>query len=266
MDWIRFESSAYWITFTVTFLLVAVWESKSPDRDLRFPTGRRWTIHGLLTLFSAVFRMLVLRLSPVAFALAQEHGRDISALPLWVGIPVTVLLLDLAKYGTHRLFHAIPWLWRIHRVHHSDPDFDVSTGLRFHPLEPLLPLSVEFAAILLLAPPVQGVIAAQLLPCTINFIQHANANLPSSWERGLQRWFVTPRMHRIHHSERIADQQSNFGDLFPWWDRWVGTYRAEAAEAKLVVGLRGYQNEQSVGLAEMLTQPFQASREPHTED
>lgn len=270
MDWIRFESAAYWMTFTVVFLLVATWESKQPERAWHIPAGRRWTTHGLLTLLSAIFRTSVMRLSPVAAALAAQNNSwslfRLPGLPFWAAVAATILLLDLSKYASHRLFHTVPWLWRIHRVHHSDPDFDVSTGLRFHPLEPFLPQGFDLALILLLAPPVEGVVAAQVLTCAINFIEHANANWPKPLERFLKGWLVTPRMHRIHHSEQVRDQQSNFGELLPWWDRCFGTYRAEPVEGTLVVGLRGYQEERSMVFPDMLAQPFQASREPHTED
>jgi len=270
MDWLRIGSSAYWGTFTVTFLLVAVWESRAPERDWIIPSGRRWTAHGSLTLIGAVIRTFAIRLSPVAAALAAQgnswSGLHVSALPLGLGVLFSIVLLDASKFLTHRLFHAVPWLWRIHRVHHSDPDFDVSTGLRFHPLEPFLPVGAELGLILLLSLPVEGVIASQVLTCAINFIGHANADVPKAWERILGWCVVTPHMHRIHHSEQVRDQQTNFGDLLPWWDRGFGTYRAEIGSGQFRVGLRGYQDKRSMELTEMLVQPFRASRDqPHSE-
>jgi sterol desaturase/sphingolipid hydroxylase (fatty acid hydroxylase superfamily) len=264
MDWVRIGGAAYWVTFTVAFLLVGAWESRHPERAWIVSAGRRWTMHGLLTVLGALLRALVFRLSPVAAAIGPARSWSlpwVGELPLWVGVLLTVLLLDLSKYATHRLFHAIPWLWRVHRVHHSDPDFDVSTGLRFHPFEPLLPLAADLLLILLFALPAEGVIVAQVVSVATNFFEHANADLPSSWERALRGCLVAPRIHRIHHSDAFGDQQTNFGEAFVWWDRMFRTYREEASAGKVfAVGLRGYQDSRSVELPEMLTQPFQAER------
>jgi sterol desaturase/sphingolipid hydroxylase (fatty acid hydroxylase superfamily) len=266
MDWLKLESAAYWATFTVMFLAVAAWESRRPERDWRVPAGRRWAVHGALLLLGAAFRIAVLRLSLVGAALlAARNGWGLFhqfPAPLWIALPVTVLLLDFNHYVTHRLFHAIPWLWRVHRVHHSDPDFDVSTGLRFHPLEPLLPQLGGIAVVLALGAPPAAVLTATVLAAAINFAEHANANLPPTWERALAPWLVTSRMHRIHHSTQLRHQQTNFGELFPWWDRMAGTYLR--TEERLDVGLPGYQDARSVGLPELLSQPFQPSRAPRT--
>jgi sterol desaturase/sphingolipid hydroxylase (fatty acid hydroxylase superfamily) len=212
-----------------------------------------------LLLTGAALRWGIPKLSPVSAALGTSGG-VLRNLPEPAAFVVALLLLDLAKYGTHRLFHTVAWLWPIHRVHHSDPDFDVSTGLRFHPLEPLLPLGAELALIWGLGVPVSAVVATQVLVCASNFFQHANANLPEPWERYLGQWLVTPHFHRVHHSDQISDQQNNFGELFPWWDRGLGTYRKKATGEG--VGLRGYQDESSMRLAGMLLQPMQPSREP----
>lgn len=266
MDWLRLESSAYWMAFTVTFLFVAMWESWRPERELKISAGRRWTVHGVLMVSGAAVRLAVVRLSPVAAALYVAETREtmLQRTSLWVAIPLTVLMLDFAKYVTHRLFHSVGWLWRVHRVHHSDPDFDVSTGLRFHPLEPFLPQLADLGLILLVGPPVAAVVTATVLAAVINFLEHANATLPPKWEKALGTVFVTARMHRVHHSEAMADQQSNYGELFSWWDKLLGTYRAEPASAG--IGLRGYQDARSMGLSDMLLQPFQASREPQARE
>ncbi|MEO5924070.1 MAG: sterol desaturase family protein [Bryobacteraceae bacterium] len=264
MDWARIGSTAYWTTFTVAFLLVAAWESRAPERPWVVPAGRRWTVHGLLMISGALLRAAVLRLSPVAVAMGPARSWSFpwaSGLPVWVGVPVAVLLLDLSKYFTHRLFHAIPWFWRVHRVHHSDPDFDVSTGLRFHPLEPLLPVASDLLLIQLFALPVEGVIAAQLVSVASNFFEHANADVPDAWGKVLRGWLVLPRTHRIHHSDAFGDQQTNFGEAFVWWDKLFGTYRDRSeAGGTFAVGLPGYQEPRSVEFVEMLMQPFHAER------
>lgn len=266
MNWLNWESPAYWITFVASFLLVAVWESARSNRESLVPAGRRWSMHGLLLILVAALNTLLFRLTPVAAAVAAQGSSwgvlGFASIPFPVRAAATFLLLDFTKYATHWLYHHVAFLWPIHRVHHSDPDFDVSTGARFHPLEPLLVQAVDLGLILLLSPPPGAVLLAKLLGVASNFFEHANANLPPWLERGLRGWIVTPELHRIHHSQAMEEQRCNLGEVFPWWDKLLGTYQAEASggDAKLVVGLPGYQNERSVELREMLTQPFQGER------
>jgi sterol desaturase/sphingolipid hydroxylase (fatty acid hydroxylase superfamily) len=268
LDWHRFASPAYWIVFTVAFLAVAQWESARPLHSLRVPAQRRWKQHGILTIVGMILRFPIVRLSPVAGAiLAQQNDWAVFRQPLflrgsgwWVAAIVAILALDLTKYATHRLYHAISWLWRLHRVHHSDPDFDVSTGARFHPLEPLLVEAADLAAIWVLAPPVGAVFLAVMISVAVNFLEHANAELPEPWERRLRLFLITPALHRVHHSDRFEDQQRNFGETFPWWDRLFGTFAADSLNgAKARVGLPGYRGE-SVELGEMLLQPFRPEK------
>ena len=266
MDWLRLESPGYWIVFTASFLLVAVWESRRPNRECIVAVEQRWKMHGVLLCVIMVFTSTIFRLSPVAAAIAA-HGNPwgvlgFESIPLPVRAVAGILLLDFTKYFTHWLYHHVGFLWPIHRVHHSDPDFDVSTGARFHPLEPILVQAVDIGMILLLAPPPGAVLVAKLAGVAMNFWEHANANLPAGWDRMLRRWIVTPGLHRIHHSEGIAEQNKNFGEIFPMWDRLLGTYQAEAVggDEKLVVGLGGYQNARSLELGEMLIQPFRKER------
>jgi sterol desaturase/sphingolipid hydroxylase (fatty acid hydroxylase superfamily) len=265
MDWQRYQSSVFWITFTATFLVVAVWESKRPNRSWTLPTGKRWGIHALLFLSGAIVRALILRTTPVAVALivAESPWSVLAKAPWWLSVPLTVIALDLSKFVSHRLNHAVPWLWRLHRVHHSDPDFDLATGLRFHPLETLFVQGVDLVFIVLLAPPVSGVVIAMIVVTIINLVQHANADFPPVWEGALRPWLMTPACHRTHHSARVEDQLSNFGELVPWWDRLSGTYRArpEAGEANLEVGLIGYREESRNGFLALLGQPLEQDRE-----
>ena len=263
MDWLRFESPAYWTIFTISFLGIAAWESRSPHRPWMVPAERRWTRHGILLLIVAIFDTLVLRISPVAAAvLVQDKAWGILT---WPSIPFVVrfaagfLLLDLVKYAMHWLFHHVAFLWPVHRVHHSDPDFDVSTAGRFHPIEPLLVGGADLLLIVLLAPPPIAVLSAKLAGAFFNLWEHANATLPVALDRNLRRYIMTPTAHRIHHAEGIAEQNRNLGEIFPLWDRMFGTYRADDG-AGLRVGLRGYQNPRSLEIGEMLTQPFRRER------
>jgi len=171
---------------------------------------------------------------------------------------LAVLLLDLVKYAIHRTYHSVPFLWRVHQVHHSDPDFDVSTAVRAHPIEMIFTQGGYLAAVAILAPPVLAVLVAELASCFQSFFNHANASLPGWVEKPLRFLLITPDMHRIHHSEEVEEQYMNLGDIFPWWDHLFRTYLAAPAAGQdgMIPGLKGFQNEGSLGLAFMLRQPF----------
>jgi sterol desaturase/sphingolipid hydroxylase (fatty acid hydroxylase superfamily) len=202
------------------------------------------------------------RASPVVVAVAFAGSRygllNKSWIPFVGRCILAILLLDFVKYGVHRAFHAVSFLWRVHRVHHSDPDFDVSTAARVHPIEVVVLQGAYFAAIAIFAPPVIGVLIAELLSAFESFFGHANASLPGWVEKPLRLVLVTPDMHRIHHSEEVEEQYTNYGDCFPWWDRLFRTYLEQPAAGpqEIVVGLKGYQNEASLGVGFMLSQPF----------
>jgi sterol desaturase/sphingolipid hydroxylase (fatty acid hydroxylase superfamily) len=176
---------------------------------------------------------------------------------------LALLLLDFVKYATHWTYHSVPFLWRVHQVHHSDPDFDVSTGTRVHPIEVVLTQGVYLGVIAIFAPPVLGVLIAELAGAFQSFFGHANASLPGWMEKPLRVLFVTPDMHRIHHSEEVVEQFRNLGEIFPWWDRLFRTYLAAPAAGQdaMVVGLKGYQNNGSLGVAFMLKQPFVSEKQ-----
>jgi sterol desaturase/sphingolipid hydroxylase (fatty acid hydroxylase superfamily) len=264
MPWIKILSAAYWVLFVAAFLAVAVWESFQPKRALSAPAERRWGRHALLLAVSSVAQKAVFRVSPVVVAVAAANSRfgvfNKPWLPFVVRCGAAVLLLDLVQYGVHRTFHSVSFLWRIHEVHHSDPDYDVSTAGRFHPLEVIAVQGVNLAAVALLALPPIGVLVSGLLGLVINFFVHANASLPGWAERLLRSMIITPDLHRIHHSEEIGEQQRNLGQTFSWWDRLFGTYLAKpaAGEAGIVTGIKGLQNGESLGLGFMLAEPFRA--------
>lgn len=262
MSWVRIESYAYWITFVATFLAVAAWESFRPRRELSTAPERRWAPHGIVLLLCTIISVGVYRVSPVLLAASVAGNRfgmlNKAWLPFLGQCVLAVLLLDLVKYATHRAHHSIAWLWRVHRVHHSDPDFDVSTATRVHPIEVVAMQGAYFAAIAVLAPPVAAVLVVEIVSCFQSFFGHANASLPGWVEERLRVLFYTPDLHRIHHSEEFAEQSANFGDIFPWWDRVFRTYLATPAkgQAGLIVGVKGYQNQASLGVGFMLAQPF----------
>jgi len=266
VSWERIESYSYWILFAATFLGVAVWESFRPRRELSAAPERRWGKHGLVLVVGTVISVGIYRASPVVVALAFAGNRYGLLNKPWIpflGLCVlAILLLDFVKYAIHRVFHSVPFLWRVHQVHHSDPEFDVSTAARVHPIEIVLTQAVYLSVVAIFAPPVAGVLIAELISGFQSFFGHANASLPGWVEKPLRCVFVTPDMHRIHHSEEVEEQFTNFGDSLPWWDYLLRTYRAApaAGEKGMIVGLKGYQNDASLGLTFMLTQPFLPER------
>jgi len=179
-------------------------------------------------------------------------------LPLLVSVLVAVLLLDLVIYCQHRLYHRVPFLWRLHRMHHKDLDFDVTTGFRFHPFSIVLSTCIKLAAVVLLgAPPIAVIIADVLLNGTAIF-NHSNFSLSVKVDRVLRLFVVTPDMHRVHHSVRAEEHNSNFGFNFPWWDRLFGTYCDQplAGHERMEIGLEGYQESKVVNLGAMLVDPL----------
>jgi sterol desaturase/sphingolipid hydroxylase (fatty acid hydroxylase superfamily) len=256
-------SAAPWSVFVAAFLLFAVWESERPRRRLLVDEGRRWRGHAVLLAMGALPVTLIFqRIAPLVIAVTVADSRfgllSRSSLPFPAQWVLAVLLLDLVKYALHRALHSIPWLWRVHQVHHSDPDLDVSTAGRFHPLETLAMQAAQLGAIAVLAPPPSAVLFTLVLGAFHTVFAHANASLPAWIERPLRTVLVTPDMHGIHHSEETREQSRNFGDVFPWWDHVLRTYASTPAKGQdgLIPGLRGFQGERSVSIMFMLTLPF----------
>lgn len=198
-----------------------------------------------------------------AVALAVYAGKR--GIGLFNMIPVPYLLafvgsltaLDLAVYLFHLLFHAVPALWRVHRVHHADIDIDVSTGVRFHPIQMMLSVIIKSIVILLLGPPALSVLTFEVLSHAITLFNHGNVRIPPSLDRVLRWLVVTPDMHRIHHSIHIAETDSNFGFVLPWWDRMFGTYRAEpaAGQVRMVVGIESFRTDRDLWLDRLVLNP-----------
>ena len=232
MPWLKLEGPSVWIVIVATFLILGMWESWRPRRPLAMAADGRWGRNGLLLLAGIILQAAVLRLGPVAAAVAAAAMVADSpwgllnrpALPFAVQFVAAILLLDLVHYFTHRLFHAVGFLWRIHEVHHSDADYDVSTAARFHPLEVIIAKGLYFAAIAILAPPLSAVFFAEIHTGLFNVFVHANIALPPRWEGALRWAFLTPDLHRVHHSVDVRDQNRNFGQSFIWWDRLWTTY------------------------------------------
>lgn len=243
--------------------IMTLWERHSPSRRLSVSSSLRWGSNLALVVLNTVLLRAVFPLAAVGVAaLSAEQGWglfNVLELPGWLVILLSVMVLDLVIYWQHVMFHALPTLWRLHKVHHADRDFDVTTGLRFHPIEIFLSMGIKVAAIALLgAPPVAVLIFEVLLNATAMF-NHGNVSLPCPLDRLLRWVVVTPDMHRVHHSVIVQETNSNYGFNLPWWDYLFGTYRAHPAKGNqgMTIGLTEYQNTLRVAqLPWMLLLPF----------
>ncbi len=260
---ISYETTLRFAVFLGVFFFMALWELLTPRRQPVVPKLWRWFINLSLILFNAVFvRLTVGALAFSAAMLARHQGWGLFnyySLPPWVGIVGSLVILDFSIYLQHVVFHAIPLLWRLHRVHHADLDFDVTTGLRFHPLEILLSLVFKATIILLIgAPPIAVVLFEIILNATSQF-NHGNVSIPVRVDRWLRGVIVTPDMHRIHHSVFLDETNSNFGFSVSWWDRLCGTYKAEPQKGhiRMEIGLKELRNPKKLGLGNLMLLPFQ---------
>ncbi|HVO97541.1 MAG TPA: sterol desaturase family protein [Bryobacteraceae bacterium] len=250
-----------------TLICFALVETFVPLRPLVLSMARRWLNHGVLLAINTGLNVLLFRGGAVVFAiLIRERGYGLFhrlEVPYLLAFAISFAAIDLAHYGSHIAYHRIGLLWRIHRVHHADPDFDVTTGFRFHPAESVLTQALVFALIALTGPPPLAVLAAEIATIFEDIFEHANVEIPSPLDRFLRLWLITPNMHRVHHSVEIGEQNCNFGTIFPWWDRLFGTYaaRPSAGLKEMETGLAGYPAQDSASIASTLAMPFIASSE-----
>ena len=215
-----------------------------------------------MAVLDTVLGRIVAPTGAVGFALFAEQRAlglfNRVVLPVWLELLLALFLLDLAIYLQHRLFHYVPVLWRLHRMHHADLDVDVTTGARFHPVEILLSLGIKFLVVVPLGAAPLAVLLFEIALNATSMFNHSNVRMPSAVER-LVRWFVvTPDMHRVHHSAVRRETDSNFGFNFPWWDRLFGTYRAqpEAGHEGMTLGIEQFRDPKELRLHRMLVQPF----------
>ena len=241
---------------------MVVWEFLAPRLALSLPRIRRWPANlGIVVLNTLLVRMLFPIMPVGAAMLAIENGLglfNIMGVPVWLSVVASLLILDFAIYGQHVVLHKVPWLWRLHRMHHADTGFDVTTGARFHPIEILFSIVIKLSVVVAIGvPPVTVVIFEVLLNGTAMF-NHGNVRLPSGLDRVLRLIIVTPDMHRVHHSSVRAETDSNFGFNLSIWDRFCGTYIAqpEAGHEGMEIGLQLFRNPVEQRLDKMLAQPF----------
>lgn len=254
------EASLRFGIFLAIFAAMTVWETARPRRRLSEPRRERWPVNlGLVILDTLVVRILAGAAMFAAASFATERGVGVFhwfGFPAWSAWVITLLALDFTVYLQHVIFHAVPVFWRLHRVHHADLGFDTSTGVRFHPLEILISLGLKSAVVLLLGAPPWAVVTFEILLNGTSLFNHGNVWIPERVDRGLRWLVVTPDMHRVHHSSRVMETNSNFGFSFSWWDRLCGTYRPEPAlgQLGLEIGLEEYRKPLHLG--QLLLLPF----------
>ncbi|MET0063801.1 MAG: sterol desaturase family protein [Candidatus Thiodiazotropha endolucinida] len=226
-----YELSIRLTAFFSVFAIMALWEVASPCRKLRVPRSRRWLANIGIVVLNTLLLRLLFPAAAVGMALfttqAQWGVLNVIALPPWLTIIIAILILDLVIYLQHVMVHAVPMLWRLHRVHHADPDYDLTTGARFHPIEIILSMLIKIATIAVLGPPVVAVVIFEVLLNGMAMFNHANIRLPTRIDRVLRWLVVTPDMHRVHHSVEPDETNSNFGFNLSLWDRLMGTYRQQ---------------------------------------
>jgi sterol desaturase/sphingolipid hydroxylase (fatty acid hydroxylase superfamily) len=262
------ESLLRFSVFLSVFIAMILWEFCRPRRLLTQPRHRRWMTNlGLTFLNMALVRITVGGAAYATAVFAAERGVGLlhwATLPPWAAVVATLLALDFALYLQHVMFHAVPALWRLHRVHHADLDFDATTGLRFHPMEIFLSLGFKMAAVVLLGAVPWAVVAFEVILNASSVFNHGNVAIPESLDHWLRWAIVTPDMHRIHHSTRVIETNSNFGFSVSWWDRLCGTYRVAPAlgHTGMEIGLSEYRTP--LHLRQLLLLPFQgdAGRTP----
>jgi sterol desaturase/sphingolipid hydroxylase (fatty acid hydroxylase superfamily) len=248
--------------FAAVFAVLAAWEVLAPRRKLLVGRQPRWPSNlGIVVVDAALVRVLIPTAAAGAALIAAERGIGlfhVLALPGFVAGLLGFLLLDLVIYGQHYVFHHVPVLWRLHRMHHADLDIDVTTGLRFHPIEIVISMLIKIAVVFAFGIPAIAVVVFEIVLNATSMFNHSNVTMPL-WLDRVARWLVvTPDMHRVHHSIHRYETDSNFGFNLPWWDRLFGTYRGQPHDGHIgmTIGIPIFRNVRELRLDRLLTQPF----------
>jgi len=265
-EWLlQHEGAIRLVSFAGILAVMAGWELLAPRRPLHESKAVRWVSNlGLVVVDTLLLRLLFPVLAVGMATLAAQEGWGLlnrTALPAWLAFVLAVVLLDGVIYLQHVMFHAVPALWRLHRMHHTDLDFDTTTGLRFHPIEILLSMGIKLAAVTVLGPPPGAVLVFEVLLNGMALFNHGNLRLPLALDRWLRLLVVTPDMHRVHHSIYPGETNSNFGFNLPWWDRLLGTYRAQPRDGHdgMTIGIEQFRDPRELWLHRLLVQPFRGS-------
>jgi sterol desaturase/sphingolipid hydroxylase (fatty acid hydroxylase superfamily) len=255
--------------FFGVFALLAAAEIFWPRRPQEVTRAGRWPGNLGIVALDTIFLRLIFPVTAVGFALFVEQRGwglfNVLAVPGWIAVAASVMLLDLTIYLQHVLFHAVPALWRLHRMHHADLAFDVTTGLRFHPIEIIISMAIKFAAVAALGAPALAVLIFEVVLNATSMFSHGNLKIPETIDRWLRWLVVTPDMHRVHHSILPNETNSNFGFNLPWWDRLFGTYKAApaAGHQEMTIGIEQFREPRELRLDRMLLQPFREGVGPY---
>ena len=261
-DFFAYEPYIRLAAFGGVFVAMATWEVVTPRRHQLINRTSRWPNNiGIVIVDTLLVRVLfpTATVGLAFFAEARGFGLfNVITVPAWISVVLSFLLLDLAIYLQHVLFHAVPALWRLHRMHHADLEFDVSTGVRFHPIEILLSMLIKFAVVAIIGAPAISVLIFEVMLNATSMFSHTNVCIPDRIDRVLRWLVVTPDMHRVHHSILSPETNSNFGFNLPWWDRLLGTYRAQpaAGHENMSIGIEQFRDPRELRLDRMLLQPF----------
>ncbi len=249
--------------FLGVLTVIGTWEVLSPRRALTVSKAMRWASNlGLVALNTLLVRLLFPLAGAGMAAFCAERGWGLLnhfVVPWVLAVPLAVIAMDFVIWLQHVMVHAVPALWRLHRVHHADPDYDVTTGARFHPIEIILSMLIKFATIVVLGAPAVAVVIFEVMLNANAMFNHGNIHLPATLDRWLRWVVVTPDMHRVHHSIEDDETNSNFGFNLTWWDRLFGTYRDQprAGQIGMTIGIRDHRDPREVArLDGMLMLPF----------
>lgn len=248
--------------FLGVLAIMMLWELAAPRRRMQIPRLLRWSNNLLLVVINTLCIRMLFPILAVALSLSAEANGwgllNLWPIPDWAAILVAILVLDLAIYLQHVMFHAVPGLWRLHRMHHADLEFDTTTGLRFHPLEIIFSMGIKLAVIAALGPPAVAVLVFEVLLNATSMFNHGNVRLPVKIDRLLRWLIVTPDMHRVHHSSDPRETNSNYGFSLSWWDRLLGTYVAQPrlGHDAMQIGIEQFRDTRELWLDRLLTQPF----------
>ena len=260
--WLASETTIRLSCFALVLAAMAGLEALLPRRPRALPRARRWPSNLGVVALNALALRLVFPTTAIAAALAAEaSGIGLLpwlALPYWLAVILAVILLDLAIYLQHVLFHAVPSLWRLHRMHHADLDFDVTTGVRFHPVEIILSMALKLMVVTALGAPALAVLVFEVLLNATAMFNHSNLRLPLRLDAALRLVLVTPDMHRVHHSTIRQETDSNYGFNLALWDRLFATYRAQPAlgHDDMEIGVEGFRDPDGQRIDRMLVQPL----------
>lgn len=253
--------------FLGVLVIMAGWEFAVPKRNSRYSRKQRWPANlGIVVIDTLLLRIVApIGLTGVAIWVASNNWgllnmlQGLAELPFWLTVLVSIVVLDLVIYWQHRLFHRVPILWRLHRMHHTDPDFDVTTGLRFHPVEIVLSFLIKAVAVFALGAPAMAIIVFEIILNACSLFNHGNVALPKRTEKWVRKVLITQELHRIHHSVEKDETNSNYGFSVSWWDRIFRSYTSapKAGSNNIDIGLKEYrQAKDTTTLWGLLKTPF----------